>query len=619
MKFPNLLASRRGRLATFFFLYVTEGIPLGFTATAIATEMRRQGMGPAAIAAFIGSLYLPWTFKFLVGPFVDVFTVERFGRRRMWIILAQVAMVGSLLAASPVNFNTQIALFTALIFIHNLFGATQDVAIDALAVGTLREEERGLANGMMFAGAYLGQTIGGAGVLKLTGLGMPFKTTFFVVGAWILAVTLLVALPLREPRAERAAPAPGPRLGSALGEVRGFLRDSYLSFLGTRSAFVAVFFALLPPGSMALSGALASSLSVELGLSNDSIAALSFWGAVIAATGCVVGGLLSDRLGRRRMLAIYIALMGVPTLWFASQLQHHGWIMPITTNAPDRPVPAAALVTALWIASLVYSGINGLMYGTRTALFMDVTNPAVAATQFTAYMALLNVMIAYSMTWQGAAAEAIGYPKTMLIDVVFGLAGLALLPLMRKPASSAAGTGAAAAGAAGASPVASDGSPAAVALRAHGATIRARGFAAGLGLAVLLWIPYDLNPGAFSSLRAVFNLAFTLAFVISGLFLAGSVAIMASRALSRLALGSGALLIGMHAFRYYAAGLGTHLLRLDPVGSGMSRFLAFAEWYQVLVPLGGGLLLLALASGKGLSALKAFTPAAAEQSDAAAE
>jgi PAT family beta-lactamase induction signal transducer AmpG len=60
MRFPNLLASRNGRLAAFFFLYLTEGIPLGFTATAIATQMRRQGVGPAEIGAFVASLYLPW-------------------------------------------------------------------------------------------------------------------------------------------------------------------------------------------------------------------------------------------------------------------------------------------------------------------------------------------------------------------------------------------------------------------------------------------------------------------------------------------------------------------------------------------------------------------------------
>src|SRR6476620_12607908 len=108
---PDLLATRKGRLAAFFLLYVTEGIPLGFTATAIAAQMRRQGLGPAAIGAFVGSLYMPWAFKWAVGPFVDVFGSDRFGRRRVWIVAMQCLMVASLMAALPVRFSAEIQLF----------------------------------------------------------------------------------------------------------------------------------------------------------------------------------------------------------------------------------------------------------------------------------------------------------------------------------------------------------------------------------------------------------------------------------------------------------------------------------------------------------------------------
>ncbi|HVQ06342.1 MAG TPA: hypothetical protein VMT14_22615, partial [Burkholderiaceae bacterium] len=92
MRLPNLLASPRGRLAAFFFLYITEGIPLGFAATAVATQLRRQDVGPAEIGAFVGSFYLPWAFKWAFGPFIDVFASERLGRRRGWIIVTQVLM-----------------------------------------------------------------------------------------------------------------------------------------------------------------------------------------------------------------------------------------------------------------------------------------------------------------------------------------------------------------------------------------------------------------------------------------------------------------------------------------------------------------------------------------------
>ena len=86
MRWPNLLDSRIGRLTAFFFLYLTEGIPLGFAATAVATQLRRQDVGPAEIGAFVGRFYLPWAFKWAFGPFIDVFTSERLGRRRGWIL-----------------------------------------------------------------------------------------------------------------------------------------------------------------------------------------------------------------------------------------------------------------------------------------------------------------------------------------------------------------------------------------------------------------------------------------------------------------------------------------------------------------------------------------------------
>jgi PAT family beta-lactamase induction signal transducer AmpG len=193
---PDLLRTRAGRLATFFLLYSTEGIPLGFTATAIATQMRRQGLGPVAIGAFVGSLYLPWAFKWITGPFVDAFSSDRFGRRRTWIFAMQIGMMATLVAAMPIDYVAQIGLFTAVIFLHNCFGATQDVAIDALAVNVLPEHERGIANGFMFAGASVGQAIGGSGVLFLTAY-MPFTSTYVFVAGAILLVTLFVVLPLR--------------------------------------------------------------------------------------------------------------------------------------------------------------------------------------------------------------------------------------------------------------------------------------------------------------------------------------------------------------------------------------------------------------------------------------
>jgi hypothetical protein len=103
--------------------------------------------------------------------------------------------------------------------------------------------------------------------------------------------------------------------------------------------------------------------------------------------------------------------------------------MPV--DPATHPEVPPALVTAFWAATLVYAVFQGLMYGTRTALFMDLTTPAVAATQFTAYMALLNLVIAYTANWQGRALVAWGYPATLTLDAVLGLLSLGLLPFLR--------------------------------------------------------------------------------------------------------------------------------------------------------------------------------------------
>ena len=449
LPFPDLLATKKGRLTAFFLLYVTEGIPLGFTATAIATQMRRQGLGPVAIGAFVGSLYLPWAFKWIAGPFVDTFSSDRFGRRRLWILMMQLGMMATLVVAMPVNIVTELGLFTLIILVHNAFGATQDVAIDALAVNVLPEEERGLANGFMFAGASIGQTIGGSGVLFLTAV-VPFNATyFFVIGA-ILLVTLFVVLPLKEPAGPPRPHSGKGAIATVVDELATFIREAYRAFTGSRPALVGVIVSLLPIGAYALSLALQSNLAVELGLSDNQIAQLNLASTVVFAIACIAGGWLSDRYGRRRMLALFIVLTVIPTLWLAWTMLQANWIMPVEVNMPNRPQPSDVLLFTFWAAVIVYNVFQGLYYGVRSALFMDVTTPAVAATQFTAYMAMANLVITYTSWWQGLSIVRWGYPATLGLDAAFGLIVLFFLPFMapkrevvaaRAPGASSAASG----------------------------------------------------------------------------------------------------------------------------------------------------------------------------------
>ncbi|MBK6323298.1 MFS transporter [Candidatus Aalborgicola defluviihabitans] len=576
MRLPNLLATKNGRLMAFFLLYVTEGIPLGFAATAVATRLRRLDVGPAEIGAFVGSFYLPWAFKWAFGPVIDVFSSERLGRRRGWILFTQVAMALTLLSTVMLDLPAQLGLFTIILLVHNTFGAMQDVAIDALACSTLQENERGVANGMMFAGATIGSMVGGSGVMFLSGY-TGFQPTFFFVAACILAVTAFVVLPMQEapgPVRERVA---GSKLAQAGREMRVFAIDSFRSFLGSSGAFGGLLFALLPAGAMCLGLALQSNLAVELGMDDDQVAALNFYSSILGAAFCVLGGYLSDRWGRRRTLLVYMALMSVPVFYLMNELTRYGWIMPVSTTVANRPQVPAALLTAFWIATLAYSVFQGLMYGARSAIMMDVTNPAVAATQFTAYMALMNLAISYSATWQGIAIEAWGYPTTMLVDGIFGLACLLVLPWLKRDSDAAAveaGQSGSAAGFADAL-----------------GPKRARRLATGLGLLCLAWVPSSIWSEVFGAGKPIVGTLFTVIFIASALFLLAGRAVLgdAGGRTARLGVWVAPLLILLYV-RYYLDVIASWL----PAGVDTASFVAGVNNTMLGVAVLAGVLLLQL-------------------------
>ncbi|MCA9753272.1 MAG: MFS transporter, partial [Gemmatimonadetes bacterium] len=187
------LETKGGRLTAFSLLYLSEGIPFGFSAIALVAYLRQSGVGLTEIGLFTGSLYLPWSFKWAWGPLVDLVRIQRFGPRRFWIVISQIMMIVTLGVVMAFDPGANLKLLTLLIVIHNVFASMQDVAIDALAVEVLPEHERGLANGFMFGASYLGQAVGGSGALWMSAK-FGFSATYPFVCGMLALILVFVTL-----------------------------------------------------------------------------------------------------------------------------------------------------------------------------------------------------------------------------------------------------------------------------------------------------------------------------------------------------------------------------------------------------------------------------------------
>ena len=413
----NLLDSRNGRFLTFGLLYVSEGIPYGFTSIAMVAFMRQQGLSLALIGTFVAALFLPWAFKWAWAPVIDLVKLHRLGGRKAWIVACTVMMIVTLLVAATVDFKAHFQLLLAMVVLNNVFCATQDVAIDSLAVSTLQADERGRGNGFMFAGQYLGIALGGGGAMFVNGR-FGFEAALASVAGLLLLTLLFVVIYVRDPHADPTLQRQSDLLSRLFKSMVSFVKVVYASFWQSGSGpKIGVAFAMLPIGALALAYATLGTIQVDYGLEDYQIAELSIYNTLAAAIGCVAGGWLGDRFGSKRTVALAYALTAMPTLLLAMQIGDAG-LQSVPMN--------------LFYGIIVAHGLFfGMAFGVRNAIFMGMTNPAVAATQFTAFMGMANIAISVGNYWQGVVAESMGYAVVLYLDALFAVLVILVIPWLR--------------------------------------------------------------------------------------------------------------------------------------------------------------------------------------------
>ncbi len=418
----TLTSSRWLRFFTLCVLYFAQGVPWGFVSIALVAVLSEQGATAAQTGSLIALATLPWTFKLAWGPLIDSFGLPSFGKRRPWIVLAQACMAATLLigvSESDLTSESAIAALGTIVFLHNCFASLQDVATDALAIDVLSFNERGKANGMMWASKLVGGSVGGVGMVFLMsshGLGTAMQAM-----AGLLLLIMLLPLFMLErdgekrfpwsrrapttdsaPTAVPAKPQPGP-----LQVVRSLFRS-----LGTQATFVGLFVAF----SAGIFGTMVVPINAEvftqkLGWSAEAYSTThATFGIAGKLLGAIGAGILCSRLGARKLFTMGAVMSGGTFALFAATApwwQHAAYPLQ--------------LYVLLFETGLAMAGVGFL------TLSINLSWTAAAATQFTLYMTVSNMGHAAAPMLAGLE---LSHVQMYYLGALLALVPVALLPFV---------------------------------------------------------------------------------------------------------------------------------------------------------------------------------------------
>ncbi len=375
---PSLSDNTWLRYFNFIALYFAQGIPEGMLSMGIPAWMAMNGKSPGEIASFAVITILPWSFKFIVAPLMDRYTLLSMGRKRPWIIVGQLGLVVSCvyMAYIPDPLNNLNQLMMAG-FMVSVFGAMQDVATDGMAIDVIPAHQQAKANGFMWGSKICGMSISLAAGSWL--LNKYDFTVAMLMMSVVIGLIMLVPLFLRERRGEKLAPWTKGRASAEskklqLTNWRQIFKSLYSVFSLRNSLLIALVLFTSQGGFKYISTIMPIFTVNELGWTNVDYAQYYASAKLIGGiAGMILGGILIDRFGKKRMLSIYFA----------------GSILLISMLAFSK---------VYWAdKSFIYAfmiGMNLLYTFSCIAIFaiaMRCCWKKVSASQFTLYMTIANL------------------------------------------------------------------------------------------------------------------------------------------------------------------------------------------------------------------------------------
>jgi PAT family beta-lactamase induction signal transducer AmpG len=398
-------------------------MPLGWVYTAFQFFLIGQGVHKAKLTLLSG-VSIAWTIKFLWSPLVDRYALPWPGRRRSWIILAQLGLAGTFAALAAFAWRTGAgplddhALFVAaaLGFCVAFLSATQDIALDAYAVEALRPEEREPASGLRILWYRMGMLVAGAVVVSLSDY-VPWSVLFLYL-AVLFGGFVLVTLLTPEPEHPSAAPR---SLATAVVEP---LRQY---FSRPDAIAIALFLVFYKFGDN-MGGTMVNYFLKDLCFSNaEAGLSLKTLGTVATIGGSLLGAALMMWMGLGRSLWVFGALQAGANLLYSVAAVSRGAPLDLHQCAA---LPALGWGTRLWAYASIAGeqAAQGMGTAAQGVLLLRVCDKRYGATQF----ALLSSLFALGR-WaaglpSGWLAEQLGYPVFFAAcATVFALPGFVFL------------------------------------------------------------------------------------------------------------------------------------------------------------------------------------------------
>ena len=417
----HLSGSSSLRYCTCGLLYFAQGIPKGLLNIAMPAWLASQGMSASAIASYLAIIVLPWVFKLTTGPLMDRFQFPAMGLRRPWILAAQLgmtlAMCALVIVEDPVQ---QFTLLTVLAATVQAFAATQDVAVDGMAIDLVPEREQGRVNAFMSFGKAIGWACAAAvSGIMLTSVGLGATA---LLGAAVCSIIFFGFFCITERKGEK-------RLPWSIGEHTGSLPEkTSVSSLVTSlnrvlwsrmslTVFLILFFhglvngygdALMPIAAVRLFGLSTSEWS-------NLVATMGLLGAFVA----LALGPFIDKFGVKKMSVITTAVVFAHALILAQT--EHLW----------RQETYVLVMLAIWVL------LDPVAMVCVISIAMSICAKRVSATQFAVYMSAANLGMSLGSKLFGTVSERWSYSESYLLLAILVFFTLGIMVLFNKRSNSA--------------------------------------------------------------------------------------------------------------------------------------------------------------------------------------